>query len=164
MGFQFMLCPECQAKYGSLRFDPAADCSLNIMPLCSLIWSDEHPDGKIVSDSDGSHKQCCASIVRLAWARTQLWRTGSVPEESRELWNEARRLLPRWPGFRRLSLDRKQLESLDACAEELRGVMGVIRKEFPNVTIADEGSGPSRFIVMRDPGLAPRKQWWQFGK
>ncbi len=164
MGFQFVLCPECQAKYGALRFDPAADCHLNIMPLGSLSWSDEHPDGRVVSDSGGSHEQCSASIIRLAWARTQLWRTGSVPAESRELWDEARRLLPEWPGFRRLSLDREQMKSLDGCAEEVGDIMGVIRETFPNVTTTDEGGGLGHFIASGEPVLVPRKRWWQFWK
>ena len=98
------------------------------MPLGSLRWFDEHPEGGVVSDYDGSHEQCRASIIRLAGARTQLWRTGSVPVELRELWDEARRVLPEWPGFRRLSLNAEQMKALDGIAEEQRGIMGVIRE------------------------------------
>src|SRR5262245_20155972 len=100
MGFAFILCPKCLAKYGALRFDPTASYSLCGIPLCSLVWPDEHPDGVVVDNSDGTHEQCRASVIRLAGARTQLWRSGSIPKDLHELWDAARRLLPHWPGFR----------------------------------------------------------------
>ena len=149
MGFAFILCPECQAKYGALRFDPTASYSLCSIPLCSLVWPDEHPGGVVVDNSDGTHEQCRASVIRLAGARTQLWRSGSVPEDLRELWDAARRLLPDWPGFRRLSLDRGQMESLDACLEELASFMQAIQHDYPDATTTDEGGGLRRFTARR---------------
>ena len=149
MGFAFILCPECQAKYGALRFDPTASYSLCSIPLCSLDWPDEHPGGRVVEDDDGNHQQCRASVLRLAGARTQLWRSGSVPEDLRELWDAARRLLPDWPGFRRLSLDRGQMESLDACLEELASFMQAIQHDYPDATTTDEGGGLRRFTARR---------------
>ena len=161
--FRFALCPECQTKYAALRFDPAAVYSLNIMPLNSLIWADEHPDANFVIWCDDSHEHCRTFIIRLVWARTQLWRTGSVPEESHELWEDARRLLPDWPGFRRLSLDRKQMASLDSCVDEMDDFMDAVRARFPNVTTTSEGGGLTTFTATRHPSPAPRK-WWQFWK
>lgn len=141
MGFAFSLCPECLARYGALRFDPTASYSLCSIPLCSLVWPDEHPDGAVVDDHDGTHQQCRASVMRLAGARTQVWRSGSVPEDLRELWDAARRLLPDWPGFRRLSLDRGQMESLDACLEELAEFKRMLQQNSYDVTTTDEGGG-----------------------
>jgi len=149
MGFAFILCPECQAKYGALRFDPTASYSLCSIPLCSLVWPDEHPGGVVVDDDDGPHQQCRASVMRLAGARTQLWRSGSVPEDLRELWDAACRLLPDWPGFLRLSLDRKQMESLDACLGELAGFMQAVQQDYPDATTTDEGGGLCRFTARR---------------
>ena len=148
MGFAFVLCPEGLARYAALRFDPAADYGLCSMPLCSLVWPDEHPGGAVVDDYDGTHQQCRASVLRLAGARTQLWRSGSVPEDLRGLWDAARRLLPDWPGFRRLSLDREQLESLDACVEELADFMQAVQQDY-DVTTTDEGGGLRRFTARR---------------
>ena len=37
----FALCSECLAKYRALRLDTEARYSLNIMPLGTLVWSDE---------------------------------------------------------------------------------------------------------------------------
>ena len=90
MGFAFVLCPECLARYGALRFDPTASYGVCSIPLCSLVWADEHPGGAPLDDPDGPHQQCRASVMRLAGARTQLWRSGSVPEDLRELWDAAR--------------------------------------------------------------------------
>ena len=158
MRLQFTLCSDCQAQYEALRFDPASDCEMNFMPLGSLRWFDEHPEGGVVSDHDGSHEQCRASIIRLAGARTQLWRTGSVPVELRELWDEARWVLPEWPGFRRLSLDAEQIKSLDGIAMEQREIMGVVREVFPYTSIKDE-DGLVHFLASSEPAPAHRKRW-----
>jgi hypothetical protein len=102
-----------------------------------------------VDDHDGNHQQCRASIMRLAGARTQLWRSGSVPDDMRELWDAARQLLPDWPGFRRLSLDCEQMESLDACVEELAGFMQILQQDYPDATTTDEGGALRRFSARR---------------
>jgi hypothetical protein len=149
MAFAFVLCPQCLARYGALRFDPTASYSLCGIPLCSLVWPDEHPDDTVVDDCDGTHRQCRASVLRLAGARTHPWRSGSIPEDLRELWDAAHRLLPDWPGFRRLSLDRAQMESLDACVEELAGFMRAVQQEYSDTTITDEGGGLRRFTARR---------------
>ena len=163
MEFQFTLCAECQAKYEALRFDPASDCVMDLMPLGSLRWLDEHPEGGVVSDDGGEHKQCRISIIWLACARTQLWRTDSVPVELRGLWDEARRALPEWPGFRRLSLDAEQMKALNGMAEEQRKIIGVVREAFPYTLIRDEG-GLVHFLASSEPVPARRKRWWQFWK
>jgi hypothetical protein len=157
MELRFVLCPECQEKYSALRFDPAAPQQLCIMPLCAPFWFDEHPNGHWEPEQYmplfftfiDEHKECLGSIVRLASARTQLWRTGAIPEELKELWEEAQRLLPDWPGFKRLSRDPQLMESLDGCEEELAEVMGFIREEFPNVATTNDGGGLSHFTASR---------------
>jgi hypothetical protein len=159
MRFEFVLCPECLARYRALRFDPTAGYGLCAIPLCSLVWPDEHPVNGALENYDGTHQQCRASVMRLAGARTQLWRSGSVPEELRELWDTARRLLPDWPGFRRLSLDREQMESLDACLGELGGFMQAVQQDYPDATTTDEGGG-----LRRSPrGARPSRPWASWG-
>jgi hypothetical protein len=157
---QFTLCGECQAKYAALRFDPRATYVLNTIPLCSLMWTDEHPDRDFAI---WRHTSCRNSIIRLAAARTQLWRNGAVPEESRGLWEEARRLLPEWPGFDRLVLDVEQMQSLEACVAETEDFMSTAASYFPAVTKTDEGGGVIRFSATRDPSSRNRK-WWHFWK
>src|SRR5262249_60793910 len=120
-----------------------------------LVRPDEHPGGAPVGADDGAHQQCRASVLRLAGARTHLWRSGSVPEDLRELWGAARRLLPDWPGFRRLSLDRGQMEALDACLEELAEFEQVLRQYSYDVTTTDEGGGLHRLTAKRTPEPPP---------
>jgi hypothetical protein len=87
--------------------------------------------------------------MRLVGARTELWRSGSISKNLCELWDAARRLLPDWPGFRRLSLDREQMKSLDACFEELTGFMQALQQEYTDATTTDEGGGLRRFTALR---------------
>lgn len=168
MTFQFELCDECKTKYQALRLYPSATYGLCIMPLCSLIWDDEHPDGVLPSTILGDHHFCRASMIRLCSARTYLWRHNVIPEESLELWKGAQHIMPQWPGFSRLSLNEKEVRSLDACSEELDDLMGVIREDFPNITNHDAGGGLSEFSATRNAfeqhtGVDGRK-WWQFWK
>jgi hypothetical protein len=136
MIFSFTLCPECLDQYAALRHDPAAICSLCPLPLCSLMWADEHP-----KDGPPNHEPCSLSIIRLAGARTGLWKSGEIPEHSRELWAEAQRMMPNWPGFLRLSLNEAQRDSLEACKEELDEFVGAMAKDFPEMTFTDKGGG-----------------------
>lgn len=132
----FVLCAECLEKYRALRLDPEAVYALNVMPLCSLVWPDEHPGGLMTELPSGTdHKACLSTIMRLAGTRTVLWRTGELPENRAAFWNEAQRELPDWPGFQRLSLSPKQFESLDGCREELDDFLGAVRRQLPQMTV-----------------------------
>jgi len=91
---------------------------------------------------------CLDSIIRLCSARTQLWRHGEIPEQLRELWAEARRLLPDWPGFQGLALDSKQLESLDACRGELNDFLDCIGKRFETITITED-AGIAKLVATK---------------
>jgi hypothetical protein len=122
------------------------------MPFCSLQWPDEHPE-----DLDRHHEECRASILGLVGARTQLWRAGTIPEDLRELWAEARLAIPDWPGFKRLSLDENQLQSLDGCAEELKDFIGRVAQDFPQVTFTDKGGGLTEFSAHRGERETPHR-------
>src|SRR5262249_24757409 len=102
-----------------------------------------------LDDPDGPHQQCRASVMRLAGARTQLWRSGSVPEDLRDLWDAARRLLPDWPGFRRLSPGRGQVGALDPGLAEPAEVEQLLREYSYDVSTTDEGGGLHRLTAKR---------------
>jgi hypothetical protein len=98
-------------------------------------------------------------------ARTELWKTGGVPEESKELWSEAQRLILDWPGFRRLTLSEKQRLSQAECAGELADLLGAIAEDFPQVTLTDKGGGITEFSAKRGEIVTPEanakaKPWW----
>ena len=168
MPASFALCSECLAKYRALRLDTEARCSLNIMPLGTLVWSDEHPQDATgatrVIVARGAHAECGHSILRLSHARTRLWRTGVVPEDRREIWEEAQRVLPEWPGFQRLTLSADQQTSLEACDREAGDVWGLIAREFPNVTVTDRGGGVAHVSAVRavppEPQQPPAWSRW----
>jgi hypothetical protein len=162
----FYLCRDCHAKYASLRYDPACIYSLNVMPLGSLIWPDEHPEK--------SFRNCCTqcldSIRRLSHVRNQLWRDNRIAAEYRDFWEQAQLTIPNWPGFKRLSLDREQVAALAACAKELddfmqaagKGSLPISRDSLP-IAYADERI-PSGFGAVGGEHKRTAKQWWQFWK
>jgi hypothetical protein len=153
MTISFALCPQCLARYRALRHEPTCSYSLNIMPLCSPVWPDEHPGGGVIPDQDPNHPECRDSIVRLAAARKRLWRTGAIPEESKELWAEAQGLIPDWPGFLRLSLNEDQRLSLEACAQEAHEIVELTAEHYPQMTFTDKGGGVVEFTAQRPPLL-----------
>lgn len=121
--YDFDLCDHCLAMYQALRTDPQCTPRLNIVPFCSPTWGDEHPLNWSVECCDA----CVQTIVRLVHARRHLWRHGAVPEDQRQLWTEALRVIPDWPGFGRRTLAPEQLQLLDDCIaerEELRQFTG----------------------------------------
>jgi hypothetical protein len=83
-----------------------------IVPIGTVFWSDEHPDGIPSFGSDSGD-----TIIRLLLVRTKLWRTGVIAEEDLEFWREAQEALPDWPGFERLDLSALNLYR-DKRAEE----------------------------------------------
>jgi hypothetical protein len=148
MTFSFALCPECLAKYRALAHDPLCQYTLNVTPFCSLQWPDEHPKDLLLLPRE-RHDDCRASIIRLVGARTHLWQAGVLPEDRRELWEQAQRTIPDWPGFRRLSLDQAQRFSLECCAQELHDFVGAIAADFPQMTFTDKGGGLTEFSAQR---------------
>lgn len=148
----FALCPECLARYRALRHDAEARCALNIMPLGTLVWSDEHPEEPFsVLGARGAHEECGHSMQRLAHARTALWRTGVIPDDRRAVWDEAHRVLPEWPGFQRLTLTADQQTSLEACDREAEDIWGMIAREFSEVRVTDRGGGVVHVRASRSP-------------
>jgi len=91
--------------------------------------------------------------MRLAGARTDLWKTGAIPEESKELWAEAQRMIPNWPGFLRLSLSQEQRLSLEDCKRELDDFVGAMAKDFPHMTFTREGGGVIKLLARRWPPM-----------
>jgi hypothetical protein len=114
------------------------------------MWSDEHPERGAAIGAESGHEGCRVSIIRLAAARTRLWKTGAISEESQELWAQAQRLIPNWPGFLRLSLSPEQHRSLEACAGELDDFLGAVAKDYPQVTVTHKGGGLTEFSARRE--------------
>jgi hypothetical protein len=88
-------------KIRGLRLDPDATMGYCSIPLGSIFWSDELPDGKpIIIDNDDDRIQ----VLRLFAIRITVWNTGAMDETSEQYWNAALEQFPDWPVFRRLHL------------------------------------------------------------
>ncbi len=118
-----------------LRYDKNARLSCYMVPFGTIAWDDEHPgQGVDLLPSDEKSK---TSILLLSAARTSVWLTGQIPEQLQELWDQARALLPEWPGFQRLALSEKEKEFLKRCEMECDSVAEAF---IGILTEADEAS------------------------
>jgi hypothetical protein len=116
MNFEFTLCSNCHRRYRLLHLDPGCKYDVGPIPFNTMVWPDEHPD------RIGYFMTCCEpcreSIRLLVYARTHMWRYGKLPEALVELWSKAQNMIPDWPGFKRLSLNEKEMRDLSACPEQ----------------------------------------------
>jgi hypothetical protein len=116
---QFKLCDDCLEKYRALKYDPQSSFHVPLLPSTPFnIASDEHPgEGlKTVNHS----KPCRDWICYLLTARDYLWEHGFISEKHKVIWDEARQVIPNWPGFERLTMDMTSLESEYNVIKEIR--------------------------------------------
>jgi len=149
MPTSFQLCPECLAQFQGLQFNANAAIHFNLIPFSSVLWDDELPSSEIRQFP--CHKQCNFSVIRLISARKQLWKSGINSEAQQQLLSDARKLVPNWPGFMRLSLTPEQQVSLQLCEEETADMMESLRQDAPIFTETDEGGGVSSFTRFPRP-------------
>jgi hypothetical protein len=145
MPANFALCAECAAGFQALRFDPKAIMHSILMPYGSIVWDDELPPMR--QRQFLNHRECNFSIIRLISLRKQLWLSGSRIEPNDEVWQQARALIPDWPGFRRLSLKREEWEALQFCEEETADLMNDFRQSSKIFSVTDEGGGAASFTA-----------------
>ena len=81
------------------------------------------------------------AILQLLAARAQLWRTGAIPEELQAIWDEAKALLPDWPGFRRLSLTEEQARADLAGQSASDQIWEVFQEDEDEVSEEEDGTG-----------------------
>jgi hypothetical protein len=143
MPTSFTLCPDCAVQFQALRFDPNATIHSVLMPYGSIIWDDELPP--MDQRRFVHHRECNFSMIRLIGLRKQLWLSGGRTEPDSELWRQARKLIPTWPGFQRLSLNPQQWESLKFCQEETDDLMDDFRQTSAIFAVTDEGDGAASF-------------------
>jgi len=146
-----MLCAACTEAFRALEFNAEATRSSNIMPFCSIVWSDEVPE----MSYKFTHPECRIVVIQLMSARKSYWQTGVVPPDLLEAREQFRIQFPEWPGFHRLEISPDDRNALAGCAEELSDVMSAIAKDFPNVKISTDAPGVTSFV-------ATRKPWWKF--
>jgi hypothetical protein len=99
----------------TLVFDPTAEPAFELMKSC-LVWPDERPvriskDGyELLGDLWAIRGYLHRSVPSEQW--------GLDPAYFREVWTNALRDIPDWPGFKRLDLSDEARAYLARCLEE----------------------------------------------
>jgi hypothetical protein len=145
----FELCDATLQRYQKLRYDPEARWLDSILPLGSIWWRDEHPDGL---SPRCRHERCRLSILWLCAARNELWGIGRVSDELQPVWDRAHALIPHWPGFMRIWLtdaQRQAAEIAEKNADNFMEALALVAYEKtgdPNaMAVEDQGGGLVRF-------------------
>ncbi len=81
------------------------------------------------------------SVTRLVNARTHIWRIGGIPVELQPVWRKARRLIPDWPGFERLTLNAEEREALGDCAAKLDEFTDAVARMSAGMTVRPKPGG-----------------------
>lgn len=108
---EFNLCDLCLNQYRSLTYDPTCTPRPNAIPFGTVFWPDEHPFTKGRFGPLANHRNeeslqgtCYMTGADLTAARYGIWTTSLVEPRFKEFWMCAQRMIPEWPGFRRLHL------------------------------------------------------------
>lgn len=98
-------------KYRSLVYDPHATASACLFPCIAFCWSDEAPpSGAGTRDSQEMRSLLFAALQ----ARSDIWLGRTPSESNQQAWDQMRALVPNWPGFRRIVVDKEMVERLRA--------------------------------------------------
>jgi hypothetical protein len=108
-------------RIDALRFDPQASTISCWLPLGSIYFSDEVPDGMVPGRAGDF-----IEVMRVLGIRVNLWNGLTLSEEDRAVWEEARRRFPEWPVFKRLELIPEQRKAHETVLEEIEGMFGCL--------------------------------------
>src|SRR5262250_1618841 len=102
-------------KINALRYDQRAEIIYCALPLGSIYFSDEVPDGLLPE-----HVADFIQVMRVLGIRVNFWDGLAPSEEDQAIWEEARKRFPDWPIFKRLELraeHRKAHEGVLECID-----------------------------------------------
>jgi hypothetical protein len=126
MEHRFKLCDELLGRLRLLQANDDAEVRVNTLPLMSIFWSDEWPGGDLPHVR--CHKKCGESLYRLVAARAEFWRSGNIPADSQALWDQAKELIPNWPGFQRMHITKEQRRLIEKCERQVKELVTAMRK------------------------------------
>jgi len=136
----FKISASVAEEYRKLKHKPDARREWSIIPLEAPIWEDEHPGSKCMLPSS-MDEQSRISVMNLVEARTQLWLVGQVPNEFQQLWDDAKRVLPQWPGFQRLSIPDEEKEKIKSLRAGFDAVEAELVAEFGDTSRSVDEDG-----------------------
>lgn len=113
-------------KINALRYDQKAEIIYCPLPLGSIYFSDEVPDGLLperVADF--------IQVMQVLGIRANFWNGLALSEEDQAIWEEANQRFSDWPIFNRLELTSEQrrahagvLEDVEAAFASLNDATG----------------------------------------
>jgi hypothetical protein len=98
-----------------LRFNEEATLRENIIPFATIYWDDEHPSG--IPHPRCGKKQCFQSVSLLIVARCEYWEQHEISAKYANVWETAQKLIPKWPGFRRLNPSEEERARIEVCLQ-----------------------------------------------
>jgi len=110
---EFFLCEQCLNNYQNLHFKEDAILRENLIPFATIFWDDEHPSG--IPRPMCNEKKCFHSVSLLIAARSAYWEHGEIPPEYTNVWNTAKKIIPTWPGFKRLNPSKEERARIELC-------------------------------------------------
>jgi hypothetical protein len=105
----------------SLKFDSNAKIIYCQLPLGSITWSDEIPEDDLSSFWIGPDRD---HILKLYGIRMNYWDTGTMSEEDKAYWEEAKKQFPEWPIFQRMELNEEERQAHEAVEKEVEEWIG----------------------------------------
>lgn len=128
-----------------LRVD--AKRMVSIIPLGSIYWDDEMPDGVSVARLPEDEQNMMWQLFAI---RFRIWDNEELTAEDKSFWDSARSEVPDWALFQRLALsedDRKAREKAEKDVEkELDAVFG----DADQIRLTDKGRGIQEMSVTFD--------------
>lgn len=153
MSHPFKICDELLVRLRSLHAEPNAEPRPCILPLASISWTDEWPDAV---PHVKCHNDCNEFLLRLAAARSEFWRSGEIPPEYQAFWDQARELIPNWPGFQRMRITQEQQKVVEKCESEVEEFFKALSEEMDSVTVTEE-NGVVKWSASKELDSTPQK-------
>jgi hypothetical protein len=114
-------------KIKALRYDHKAEIIYCPLPLGSIYFSDELPDG-LLPERVGDFIQ----VMRVLGIRVNLWNGLALSEEDRAIWEEASIRFSDWPIFKRLELTLEQRKAHEGVLEDVEAALASLNDATGN--------------------------------
>jgi len=154
---------EALQAYRELRYREDSKRQGLYIPVGFILWEDEYPgdENDMLPRGDDDTRR---TVLSLHLARWHYWMDEEIPEELTDLWDEAQRQLPDWPGFQRLYVDEETKEAARNCRDAESQIWEAFSADADEVDVVDDGYGLSSVSLTYrlDKEDAPPSWWLRF--
>ncbi len=160
MPAQFRMSEEALQTYRELRYREDSKRQGLYIPVGFILWEDEYPgdENDMLPRGDNNTRRTVLSFHAARW---HYWMDGVIPEVYADLWDEAQRQLPDWPGFQRLYVDEETKEAARNCRDAEPQIWGAFLADADEVDVVDDGDGLSRVsLTYRLDKEDNHTSWW----